>query len=251
MSYRHEDFNVNIDVFEGPFDLLLSLVLKQELDICEVPMAAIIADYIEHIEERQGFDIELTSEFLVIAATLLEIKSNVVFPMAFGYDEDEELSPEEAQRMLAMRLIEFAKFKRASDRMSAMMDGEEGIHYRFPVLEGIRQQKLPANSQSPAELVSFLTALLRSAPPISISIDHILNITVSVEDQIERIIGLLAATKVLTFSELTHGLHAMEKAISFFAVLELYRTGHLDLRQDAPFGPIHISLCGRRKRAGH
>lgn len=236
-------FNVNLDVFEGPFDLLLSLVIRQEVDICEVPIASVIGDYLSYIESAAGYDIEFTSEFLVMASTLLEIKSNILFPVIFGYDEDEEMSPEEAQKMLALRLIEYKKFKGAAAELGRRLEDESDIFYRFPLPESfLKRPSLKSGSHLPGELASALNTLLMVPPPVKIDVGHILNISVSVEDQISLILEKLAAEPVLTFSRMTSGMSSMEKAISFFAILELYRTALLELRQDKAFGPIEISL---------
>ena len=143
MSYQ-----VKLDIFEGPFDLLLNLISKHELDVYDIPLARIISDYLNYIKETEELDLEIASEFLVIAAILLDIKTSSLIP---GEEEPEdELTEVEAREILISRLIEYKKFKNISSKLRSHNEVERRYFRREADLEEILEKCL---ARRPAESV--------------------------------------------------------------------------------------------------
>src|SRR5689334_10766739 len=126
---RAATMDLDLEVFQGPFDLLLTLVLKEEVDLLEVDLAEIVLAYVEYLERSGQLDLEATTEFLVLIAALLELKSRLMLPRE---DEDAALDwePEEAAEELLARMLEYRRFRRAADFLAEKLAGEEGFRYR-------------------------------------------------------------------------------------------------------------------------
>src|SRR5215210_2671058 len=119
---------LDLEVFSGPFDLLLTLVLREEIDLLEVQLAEIVIAYLDHLEARGELDLDVATEFLVLIAALLELKSRLMLPR----DEDDllDMQPGEAIEELLARMLEARRYRRAADHLAARLEGEHGVRYR-------------------------------------------------------------------------------------------------------------------------
>ena len=158
-----EDLELDLDVFQGPFDLLLALILREEVELAEVPIAEIIAAYVERAYDRGDLDLESASEFLVLIAALLEIKVRLLFPGEL--DEDDELSPEQAEAELMARLIEFRRFQGAARWLRERAEREPRIFRdTLAPLAPRPQPPVVEFSEDPWRLAACIERLLEPPP---------------------------------------------------------------------------------------
>jgi segregation and condensation protein A len=231
------ELELDLDAFEGPFDLLLTLVLKEELDLAEVDVAAIVVAFVERLAERGELDLEACGEFLVLVAALLELKARGLFP-----DEDAELSelePEEAAEELARRLAEYRRAKEAAAWLAERLEKEADRVFRLgPAPLAPRPERRLA-PQEPDSLAVALRAL--SAEPPSVSLAHLELRFPPVSQFLERFRAVLRRRRRFDLDAEVEGLSRIEQAVAFLALLELRRSGEVALEQAAPFAPIRVS----------
>jgi segregation and condensation protein A len=231
------ELELDLDAFEGPFDLLLTLVLKEELDLAEVDVAAIVVAFVERLAERGELDLEACGEFLVLVAALLELKARGLFP-----DEDAELSelePEEAAEELARRLAEYRRAKEAAAWLAERLEEEGDRFFRLgPAPLAPRPERRLA-PQEPDSLAVALRAL--SAEPPSVSLAHLELRFPPVSQFLERFRSVLRRRRRFDLDAEVEGLSRIEQAVAFLALLELRRSGEVALEQAAPFAPIRVS----------
>jgi segregation and condensation protein A len=224
---------LDLDVFSGPFDLLLTLVLREEVDLLEVSLADVVLAYLDHLERRGELDLEVATEFLVLIAALLELKSRLMLPR-----EDEELldfEPGEAAEELLARMLEARRYRRAAEHLAARLAGEEGVRYRAaPLPPALRRTNLADAGAvyDPRRLGAALGGLLRVPPKLSLA--HL------------RALLRLGAT---TFDEAVRGADRVTVAVTLFALLELYKQGEATWTQAEPFGEIQIAATQPREAA--
>jgi segregation and condensation protein A len=231
------DLELDLDAFEGPFDLLLTLLLKEELEPAEVDMAAIVVAFVERLAERDELDLDVCGEFLVLFAALLELKARGLFP-----EEAEELAalePEEAAEELARRLAEYRRMKEAAGWLAERLVAERDRWFRLgpAPLQPSFERRLAA--QDPALLARTLRGLAVEPPKVSLA--HMALRFPPVSQFVERFRAVLRARKVFDFDTETSGLARVEQAVAFLALLELRKTGEVALSQAAPFAPIRVS----------
>jgi segregation and condensation protein A len=230
------ELELDLDAFEGPFDLLLTLVLKEELDLAEVDVAEIVITFCERLAERDELDLEACGEFLVLVAALLELKARGLFP-----DEDAELSelePEEAAEELARRLAEYRRAKEAADWLAQRLEGESDRFFRLgpaPLAPAIERRLAP---QEPEKLAAALRVL--AAEPPAVSLAHLELRFPPVSQFLERFRSVLRRRRVFDLDSEVEGMSRIEQAVAFLALLELRRAGDAALEQAAPFGPIRV-----------
>jgi segregation and condensation protein A len=230
------ELELDLDAFEGPFDLLLTLVLKEELDLAEVDVAAIVVRFVERLAEREQLDLEACGEFLVLVAALLELKARGLFP-----DEEAELSelePEEAAEELARRLAEYRRMKEAAVWLAERLDDERDRFFRLGPAPLAPQAARPLAPQDPAGLAAALRAL--AAEPPSVSLAHMALRFPPVSQFVERFRTLLRRRTRFDFDAEVEGLSRMEQAVAFLALLELRRANNVSITQAAPFAPIRV-----------
>ena len=231
------ELELDLDAFEGPFDLLLTLVLKEELDLAEVDVAAIVVAFVERLAERGELDLEACGEFLVLVAALLELKARGLFP-----DEDAELSelePEEAAEELARRLAEYRRAKEAAAWLAERLEEEGDRFFRLgPAPLAPRPERRLA-PQEPDSLAVALRAL--SAEPPSVSLAHLELRFPPVSQFLERFRTVLRRRRRFDLDAEVEGMSRIEQAVAFLALLELRRSGEVALDQAAPFAPIRVS----------
>jgi segregation and condensation protein A len=234
---------LSLDVFEGPFDLLITLVLNEEIDLLEVTLAEVVLAYIERLEARGELDLEAATEFLVLIAALLELKSRLMLP---GEEvEGLGIEPQEAFEELLARLLEYRRYRGAADSLHELLAREQGYRYRVAVLPPeLRRVALEAAKPvyDPASLGEAIEGLLRIPPAVDTS--HLNRITVSFERRLEHLRNLLASRQSFSFDEAVEGADRMTQAVTLFALLELYKAGELVWKQKEPFGRIEISGAG-------
>ncbi|MCP9486975.1 MAG: segregation/condensation protein A [Gaiellaceae bacterium MAG52_C11] len=231
------DLPLDLDSFEGPFDLLLTLVLKEELEPAEVDIAAIVVAFVQQLSERDQLDLEACGEFLVLIASLLELKARALFP-----DEEVELSelePEEAAEELARRLAEYRRMKDAASWLTDRLAGERERFFRVgPAPLAPRPERTLA-SQDPQQLAAALRAL--AEPPPQVSLAHMGLRFPPVAQFLARFRAVLGRRRRFDFDAEVEGLNRIEQAVAFLALLELRKTGEVALEQGAPFAPIRVS----------
>jgi segregation and condensation protein A len=230
------ELELDLDAFEGPFDLLLTLVLKEELDLAEVDVAGIVLSFLQRLAERDTLDLDACGEFLVLVSALLELKARGLFP-----DEAAELAdlePEEAAEELARRLAEYRRMKEAAAWLAERLAREGDRFFRLgpaPLAPAVERRLAP---QDPAALAAALRALAAEPPPVSVA--HMALRFPPVSQFLGRFRALLGRRSRFLFDEEVRGLSRVEQAVAFLALLELRKSGEVALDQAAPFAPIRV-----------
>jgi len=235
---------VSTPVYEGPFDLLLQLILKEDVDIYEIDLAKIVDAYLAEIERMQALDLDVATEFLLIAATLVELKTRRLLPGSTDVDLDEEFALWEERDLLLARLIECKTFKDVAQVFGELADEADrsfprqaGPDERFAalapdLLEGTSVRRL----QSAA-----IRALTPKPEPI-VDLFHVNPIRLTVAEAVTELVSELALLGTTSFRALTGELtERLEVIVRFLAVLELFKQGFVELDQPDRFGDIEIT----------
>ena len=238
------ELELDLEPFAGPFDLLLALVLRDVVDLGEVPVADVCLRYLAQIEEDGEIDLESASEFLVLVAALLELKIRLLLTP----DEVDDMpDAQEAAEELAARLAEYARAQAAaawlSDRLAAVgrrafRDGPPALRPPRPRLEDDEGTGDPLALARALQLMMNRTE--ESAQPI-----HVLRRRIPLARLLDHVRRAVRATGSCTFDEAVRGLGRSEQAAAFWAVLDLIRGGEVLVEQDAPFAPIRMRAAGR------
>ncbi len=241
---RLVELELDLDVFAGPFDLLLTLILREEVDLLEVDLADIVISYIDHLERAGELDLDAATEFLVLIAALLELKSRLLLPG----EEDEliELDPGEAAEELLARLLDAHRYRGAADYLTARLAEESGHRFRSAPLPGFLRRATLEDAHAvydPARLPAALGELLRLPPPVDIR--HMPAPRVSVGERLAHLRSLLRRG-TFTFAEAVAKADRVTIAVTLFAVLELYKQGELTWAQEQPFEEVTITSTQRR-----
>ena len=238
MSFAALD--LDLEVFHGPFDLLLTLVLKEEIDLLEVDLAEVVLAYVEHLERAGELDLEAATEFLVLIAALLELKSRLMLPVED--EEGAELEPQEAAEELLARMLEYHRYREAAEHLRERLAAEHGYRYRSaPLPPELRRVSLEVAEPAydPQQLAAAIGDLLVVPPPLDLS--HVRRPAVSVEQRLRHLRDLLASRTTFSFDEAVEGSDRLTEAVTLFALLELYKAGEARWEQEVPFGPITVS----------
>jgi segregation and condensation protein A len=239
------ELELDLDAFAGPFDLLLALVLKEELDLRDVDLAGIVVAFLERLAEREELDLEACGEFLVLIAALLELKARALFP-----DEEAELAelePEEAAAELARRLAEYRRAKEAAEWLRDRLAAEGDRYFRHGPAPLAPKVEVSLAPQAPEALARVLRLLAQDPPEVSLS--HMALRFPPVSQFLERFRALLGRRSRFDFDAEVAELTRLEQASAFLALLELRRTGELAIEQAAPFAPIRVSRITQEKTA--
>nr|WP_225219103.1 segregation/condensation protein A [Arthrobacter gallicola] len=243
--------------FRGPFDVLLGLISKHELDITEIALAKVTDEFIAYIRaltaSGQGWALDEASEFLVIAATLLDLKAARLLP-AGDVEDDEDIALLEARDLLFARLLQYRAFKEVASLMGTRL-AEEGLRFpRDTALEPHLAAMLPELvwRTSPEDFAKLALKALepKPGPPTEVGLAHLHTPRVSVRDQARIISARLAQSSPLTFTELTGGASPLETVARFLALLEMFRDGVLAFEQPVPLGELRITWTGSPGTAG-
>jgi segregation and condensation protein A len=234
------ELELDLDAFEGPFDLLLALVLKEELDLRDVDLAGIVAAFLEVLAAREELDLEACGEFLVLISALLELKARALFPDEAA--ELAELDPEEAAEELARRLAEYRRAKEAAAWLRERLAAEGDRYFRLGPAPLAPKAEIPLAPQEPETLAGALRLLAQDPPPVSLA--HMALRFPPVSQFLERFRAVLRRRSRFDFDTEVEELTRLEQASAFLAVLELSRAGELAIEQAAPFAPIRVSRLG-------
>jgi segregation and condensation protein A len=230
------ELELDLEAFEGPFDLLLALVLRDELDLGEVDVAGIVLAFLERLAEREELDLDACGEFLVLVAALLELKARALLT---GEDPDlEDLDPAEAAAELARRLADYRRIKEAAAWLVERLDEEGDRYFRLgpaPLAPKVERRLAP---QDPAALAATIRALAVEPPAVSLA--HLELRFPPVEQFLGRFRALLARRTRFDFDTEVDGLTRVEQAVAFLALLELRKVDEIELSQAAPFAPIRV-----------
>jgi segregation and condensation protein A len=230
--------DLDLDAFEGPFDLLLTLVLRDELPLREVDLAEVVIAFVQHLAGRDSLDLDACGEFLVLISALLELKARGLFP-----EEDAELAelePEAAAEELARRLAEYRRAKDGAAWLAERLAGSSDRFFRLGPAPLAPERPPPAVApQPPSRLADAIRAL--AAEPPAPSTAHTGLEFPPVARFLDRWRALLRRRSRFDFDQETEGLGRVEIAIAFLAVLELAKARELAVAQAAPFAPIRIS----------
>ena len=237
------ELELDLDAFEGPFDLLLALVLKEELDLRDIDLAGIVATFLERLAEREELDLEACGEFLVLIAALLELKARALFPEENA--ELAELDPEEAAEELARRLAEYRRAKEAAAWLRERLAAQGDRFFRLGPAPLAPKVETPLAPQDPVLLGAALR-LLATEPP-QVSLRHMALNFPPVSQFLERFRAVLKRRSRFDFDTEVRELTRLEQASAFLAVLELRRAGELVLEQAAPFAPIRVVRASEEK----
>jgi segregation and condensation protein A len=230
------ELELDLDAFEGPFDLLLTLVLRDEVSLVDVDVAGIVLAFVERLAERDELDLDACGEFLVLIAALLELKARGLFS---GEADLEDLEPEEAAEELARRLEEYRRIKGAAEWLSERLAEERDRFFRLgPAPLAPRGERRLAD-QDPQALANALHALAAEPPQVSLS--HLELRFPPVSRFLERFRSVLGRRRRFDFDQEVAGMSRIEQAVAFLALLELRRLGEVSLEQAAPFAPIRVA----------
>jgi segregation and condensation protein A len=257
------ELELDLDAFEGPFDLLLTLVLREELEPGDVDVADVVVTFVERLVlgtggagaaspgdggfaavassgERERLDLDACGEFLVLVGALLELKARELFP-----DEQVDLAdldPEEAAEELARRLEEFRRIKEAAGWLRERLEREHDRYFRVGPAPLAPRAEPRIAPQQPEALASALRAL--AAEPPAVSLSHMGLRFPPVVQFLERFRAVLRRRRHFDFEQEAAGLNRIEQAVAFLALLELRKAGEIRIEQAEPFAPIRIHKAG-------
>jgi segregation and condensation protein A len=231
------ELELDLDAFEGPFDLLLSLVLREELPLQEVDLAEIVIAFVEHLADRGELDLDACGEFLVLISALLELKARAMFPEEEA--ELAELEPEEAAEELARRLAEYRRAKEAAQFLRGRLEERRDLYFRLGPAPLAPRPERKLAPQSPDKLAAALRVL--SIEPPAPSTAHMGLRFPPVSQFVDRWRSLLRRRSRFDFDQEVAGLSRVEVAVAFLALLELRKQNEIAIAQSAPFAPIRIS----------
>src|SRR3954469_25361238 len=236
---RAAELDLDLDVFAGPFDLLMAVVLREEISLAEVSLGEIVVAYLEHLESSGELDLDSATEFLVLIASLLELKSRLLLPAP--EEELLELGPEEAADELLARMLEYRRYRDAAAYLAELFaDGRRYEYRSAPLPPELRRVALDAAKPSyePDLLAASIGDLLRVPPKPDLS--HI-RPTVSLDKRLRVLRALLAGRDSLDFDENFGDEDKLTQAVTLFALLELHKQGEATWTQQGVFGPIEVT----------
>ena len=234
-------------VFEGPFDLLLHLIMREEVDIHEISLSTIVDAYLSELSKMQELDLEIATEFLLIAATLIELKARRLLPGKENVDLDEELALWEERDLLLARLLECKTFKDVAKILATFVDDADRVYARHvgpddrfsdvtpDLLEGITLDKLQNG---------FIRAIT-PRPRNELNLFHVSPIRFTVAEAVEELMDELPRMGSSSFRSITKGLvERLEVVVRFLALLEMYKQGWIEIDQADRFGDITVQWTG-------
>jgi segregation and condensation protein A len=240
---------VQTPVFEGPFDLLLHLILREQVDLYEVSLSSVVEAYLAELDRMESLDLDIATEFLLIAATLVELKARRLLPGDGDVDLDDELALWEERDLLLARLLECKTFKDASKVLAGLAEvaARSWARRAGPEDAFLDLTPDPLDGVTPDDL---RTAFLRATAPRPvprIDLEHVAPIRISVADAVAELVDELPRVGVIGFRALTASqVERLEIVVRFLAILELCKQGLVDLAQTERFGDIRITWIGER-----
>lgn len=245
-----DTFNIDLDVYQGPFDLLLALIKKHEIDVCDIQISKITADFLQFIKNILKSQISVykkmdyISGFLVVASTLIQIKINALLPLEKEEEDfEEEVSNDQTMtnNELIDSLIEYKMYKNAAYEIENRMEQEEHFFSRGITSEFIELKPNFLNEIDADDICSAYKDILRRQNPV-IDTSHIVGANITIEQRIKYVVNLFERERgAKTYSEIIKKCKSrMEKIVTFLALLELHKIGAISLRQKNIFGEIEI-----------
>jgi len=233
---------VQLDVFEGPLDLLLYLVKKEEVDIYEVNLTKIATQFIEYVEVMRELDLDVAGEFLVMAATLMYIKSRELLPVEQQTQTEEEEDEDDPRWELIRRLVEYKKFKDAAATLQEKEVEQENVFARVPgKIDFAPDPRAPRPDVSLFDLINAVSSILKRMAQREPTRD-VFEDRWTVSEKIDQLLTLVKERPRLQFWELfAESTSRLEVIVTFLAVLELIRLKVLSARQPEPFSEIEIT----------
>jgi segregation and condensation protein A len=241
-------YEVTTPVFEGPFDLLLHLILREQVELYDISLTRIVDEYLRELEAMETFSLEVATEFLLIAATLIELKTRRLLPGEDDLDLDDELALWSERDLLLTRLVECKTFKDAALALQGLAN-EAGRS--FPRLAGPDERFIDLTPDvlegvTPADVRTAFLRAVTPKPQVRIDLDHVAPIRASVTDAVVELMEELPLVGTISFRALTGDLvERLDVVVRFLAVLELFKQGFVDLDQPRTFGDIQIVWLGR------
>jgi segregation and condensation protein A len=239
-------------VFEGPFDLLLHLIVRDQVDVYQVSLSRIVDAYLAEIERMEALDLDVATEFLLIAATLVELKTRRLLPGVDDPEAEEELALLEERDLLLARLLECKTFRDAGVELARLANvaarswpRTAGLEARFlalvpDVLAGVTPRDVHA---------AYLRATAPKPVP-RVDLDHVAPIRASVADAVAELAATLSLTGPRSFRQLTAGVaDRLDVIVRFLAVLELYKQGRVEVEQASTFGELLVVWTGQGEEA--
>jgi len=240
-------FSLHLDNFEGPFDLLLSLIAKHKLDITEVALSKVTDEFIAHIKAAgPEWDLEQTSSFLLVASTLLDLKAARLLPSG-DVEDEEDLALLEARDLLFARLMQYKAFKQVAGMLATRMAGEAHRHPRAVGMEERYASLLPEVliGIGLEQFAALAARAMQPKPVLEFSLAHIHAATVSVREQAALVVDRLRHSGTLTFRSLAADSPDMLTRVArFLALLELFREGAVSFDQVTPLGELTVRWTG-------
>jgi segregation and condensation protein A len=240
-------FRVHLEVFEGPFDLLLGLISKHKLDITEVSLSQVTDEFISYIRARgPEWDLDQTSHFLLVAATLLDLKAARLLPSG-EVDDEEDLALLEARDLLFARLLQYRAYKEVVKVFAGRLADEALRFPRTVPMEAQFANLLPALilGIGPDRLAEIAQRAFAPKAPPSVSVAHIYQPLANVRDQAVILVERLRRVRRATFRALTSDCAGTFEIVArFLAVLELYREAAVSFEQVEPLGELHVTWTG-------
>jgi len=233
------DLDLDLDIFAGPFDLLMAVVLREEVDLLDLQLGDVVVAYVERLEREGELELEPATEFLVLIASLLELKSRLMLP---GPEEElQEMTPEEAAEELLARMLEYRRYRDAGRALAERFESQCGYLYRSaPLPPELRRVAVEAARPvyDPERLAAAIGDLLTEPPQLDVS--HI-RPTVSLERRLRAVRDALSRRRgEFDFDEEFGREDRLTQAVTIFALLELYRKGEATWEQRETFGPIRV-----------
>ena len=243
---RQPAFHVRLDNFEGPFDLLLQLISRHKLDVTEVALSKVTDEFIAHVKAGGAvWDLDVTSSFLVVAATLLDLKAARLLPSG-EVEDPEDLALLEARDLLFARLLQYRAFKLMAAWIGERIGGEEKRHPRPGGLEPSFAALMPEVriTVGPEGLARLAARALTPVPVAEVALDHLHAPSVSVADQAEVIVERLRRAGMMTFRALVGDADRLTAVARFLALLELFRSQAVTFEQVAALAELTVRWTG-------
>jgi segregation and condensation protein A len=243
-------YEVATPVYDGPFDLLLHLILREQVELYDVSLTKIVDAYLVELEAMEQCNLDIATEFLLIAATLIELKTRRLLPGSDDLDLDDELALWSERDLLLTRLVECKTFKDVAVALQGLANEAGRSH---PRVAGPEERYLDLTPDllagvTPADLRTAFLRAVTPKPQLRIDLDHVAPIRASVADAVTELLDELPRAGTITFRALTGDLvERLDVVVRFLAVLELFKQGFVELDQPATFGEIRIVWLGRER----
>ncbi len=248
LTHRSSAFEVHLDAFSGPFELLLGLIAKHTLDVTEIALAEVTDEFMEHLRAAPDtWDLSQASEFLLIAATLLDLKASRLLP-GTGEESEEDLELIEARDLLFARLLQYRAFKEVAGSFETQMAARGRVWPRDVGVEDRFASLLPEliMTTTPEQLAAAAGSALTPTPEPQVGLSHLHTPVVSVSEQVEIVMQRLESGRAVTFAELVNDAPTRSVVVArFLALLELFRDGAIGLDQSEPLAVLHVNRLDR------